>query len=45
MTLMKNFSTWIFMKKAPTYSRGSTVYQKNKNNFVEDFKMGGDRQK
>ena len=39
------FLTWIFMKIAIMCSRGLTVYQKNKNNFVGGFKMGGDRQK
>ena len=33
------------MKNAPTCSRGSTVCQKNKDNFVEGFEIGGDRQK
>ena len=45
MIFAKIFLTWIFMKIAPMCSRGLTVYQKNKNNFVEGFKMGGDRQK
>ena len=32
--------TWIFLKNAPTWSQGSTVYQKNKNNSVEGFVVG-----
>ena len=42
--LVKNFSTSILLKSAPTRPRGWTVYRKNKNNFVESFKMGGNRQ-
>ena len=45
MIFVKIFLTCIFTKKAPKCSRGSTVYQKNQNNFVWGFKMGGDRQK
>ena len=45
MILVKNFSAWIFLKSVPTCPRGWTVYRKNKNNFVECFKMGGNRQK
>ena len=43
--LVENFSTRIFFKGAPTCPRGWTVYRKNKNNFVECFKIGGNRQK
>ena len=45
MILVKNFSTWIFLKSVPTCPRGWTVYRKNKNKLVEYFKMGGNRQK
>ena len=45
MILVKNFSTWIFLKSEPTCPREWTVYRKNKNNSVEYFKMDGNRQK
>ena len=45
MILMKKFSTWIFLKSAPTCPRGWTVYRKNKNYFLECFQMGGNSQK
>ena len=45
MIFLKIFLTLIFMKKAPTCSRGWSVYRKNKNNFVECFKIGGNRAK
>ena len=45
MILMKNFSTWILIKSAPTCSRGWTVDRKNKNKFVECLKMAENRQK
>ena len=40
MILVKIFLTRIFLKKAPTCSRGSIVYQKYKNNFGVGFKVG-----
>ena len=43
--LIKNFLTWIFLENATTCSQGSTVYQKNKNNFVGGLVMGKNRQK
>ena len=45
MILIEKILTWMFLENAPTYSRGSTVYQKNKNNFVEGFVMAKNRQK
>ena len=45
MILVKKNLTWIFLENAPTYSQGSTVYQKNKNNFVEGFVVGENGQK
>ena len=45
MILVKDFSTSILLKSAPTCPKGWTVYRKNKNNFVECFKMGGNHQK
>ena len=45
MILKKNFSSLIFLKSAPMCPRGWTVYRKNKNNFVECFKMDGNHQK
>ena len=38
-------ATWIFLENEPMCSQGSTVYQKNKNNFVEGFVMGKNCQK
>ena len=43
--LIKKFLTWIVLENVPTCSQGSTVYQKNKNNFVKGFVMGKNRQK
>ena len=40
MILIEKILTWIFLENAPTYSQRSTVYQKNKNNFVEGFVVG-----
>ena len=45
MILSKKFLTWIFLKNAPTCSRGPTVYQKNKNNFVGVFEINENLQK
>ena len=44
MILVKNF--WLgFKKKEPPYSRGSTVYEKNRNNFHWGYEMGEKGQK
>ena len=43
--LIKKFLTWIVLENVPTCSQGSTVYQKNTNNFVKGFVMGKNRQK
>ena len=45
MILIKNFLARIFLKNASTCSQGSTIYQKNKNNSVEGFIVGKNRQK
>ena len=45
MILIKKILNWIFLKNAPTRSQGSTVYQKNKNNFVEGDVVGKNGQK
>ena len=41
MIYVKVFLARIFLKNAPTCSRGSIVYQKYKNNFGVGFKVGG----
>ena len=40
MILIKKNLIWIFLKNAPTWCQGSTVYQKNKNHSVEGFVVG-----
>ena len=45
MISVKKLLTWIFLKNSSTCSQGSTVYQKNKNNFVGGFVMGENHQK
>ena len=45
MILIKKILNWIFLKNVPTCSQGSTVYQKNKNNFVEVYVVGKNGQK
>ena len=45
MILIKKNLTGIFLKNAPMCSQRSTVYQKNKNNFVEGFVVGENGQK
>ena len=44
MILVKNYFG-SDLKKAPPYSRGSTVYEKNRNNFHWGYEMGEKGQK